>query len=164
MRSTFTIFSNGSIILPSFKFTELHALTLVACSYVLLLKVMGYSLFITFNCAWDDTPWTLNWPDQVVVSIRRDLVIPTYCTMDNAGPDGAIFSLAVVILQRRKDVRCVQFYWTRGYFSKKNDVCNKMLHQVLKYIQICRSRVSFVAFSCLDGWILVQKFAKFDRP
>ena len=40
--------------------------------------------------------------------------------MDNAGPDRAIFkiSLAVVILQRRKVVRCVQFYWTRGYFSK----------------------------------------------
>ena len=40
--------------------------------------------------------------------------------MDNAGPDGAILkiSLAVVILQRRKVVRCVQFYWTRGCFSK----------------------------------------------
>ena len=34
--STFTIFSNGSIILPGFKFTELHALTLVARSYALL--------------------------------------------------------------------------------------------------------------------------------
>ena len=40
--------------------------------------------------------------------------------MDKAGPDGAIFliSFAVVILRRRKVVRCVQFYWTRRYFSK----------------------------------------------
>ena len=30
MRSKFTIFSNGSIISPGFKFTELHALTLAA--------------------------------------------------------------------------------------------------------------------------------------
>ena len=30
MRSTFTIFSNGSIIQPGFKFTELHAPTLAA--------------------------------------------------------------------------------------------------------------------------------------
>ena len=36
MRSTFTIFSNGSIIPPGFKFTELHALTLAAHSYALL--------------------------------------------------------------------------------------------------------------------------------
>ena len=162
MRSTFTIFSNGSMIPPGFKFTELHTLTLVARSYVLLLKVMGYSLFITFNCAWDDTPLTLNWPDQVVVSIRRDLVT-------NILYDGQCrawrshFFIGCCNFTEAKDVRCVQFYWTRGYFSKKNDVCNKMLHQVLKYIQICRSRVSFVAFSCLDGWILVQKFAKFDR-
>ena len=31
-----TIFSNGSIIPPGFKFTELHALTLADCSYALL--------------------------------------------------------------------------------------------------------------------------------
>ena len=31
-----TIFSNGSMIHTSFKFTELHALTLAACSYALL--------------------------------------------------------------------------------------------------------------------------------
>ena len=35
-----TIFSNSSIIPTSFKFTELHALTLVACSYELLLQMM----------------------------------------------------------------------------------------------------------------------------
>jgi len=39
--------------------------------------------------------------------------------MDNAGPDGAILkvSLSVVILQRRKVMKC-QFYWTKSYFSK----------------------------------------------
>ena len=38
--------------------------------------------------------------------------------MVNAGPDGAILKilLAVVILQRRKVVRCLQFYWTEGCF------------------------------------------------
>ena len=36
MRSTFTIFSNSSIIPPGFKFMELHALTLAARSYALL--------------------------------------------------------------------------------------------------------------------------------
>ena len=37
LRIRVTIFSNGSIILPSFKFTELHTLTLAARSYALLL-------------------------------------------------------------------------------------------------------------------------------
>ena len=36
MRSMFIIFSNGSIIPPGFKFTELHAFTLAARSYALL--------------------------------------------------------------------------------------------------------------------------------
>ena len=40
MRSTFTIFSNGSIIPPGFKFTELNALTLAAHSYALLSAVV----------------------------------------------------------------------------------------------------------------------------
>ena len=44
MRSTFTIFSNGSIIPPSFKFTELHALTLAVCSYALL--PLGICIYI----------------------------------------------------------------------------------------------------------------------
>ena len=35
-----TIFSNVSIIPTGFKFTELHALTLAACSYALLMDVM----------------------------------------------------------------------------------------------------------------------------
>ena len=45
----------------------------------------------------------------------------------------------------RKVVRCVQFYWTRGYFSKPNATCNKTLRLVLEYIKNCRSGVSFVA-------------------
>ena len=35
-----TIFSNGSIIPTSFKFMELHALTLAAHSYVLLISYL----------------------------------------------------------------------------------------------------------------------------
>ena len=52
--------------------------------------------------------------------MSEETKLPIYSMMDNAGPDGATskISLAVVILQRRKVVRCVQFYWTRGYFSK----------------------------------------------
>ena len=51
--------------------------------------------------------------------------------MDNAGPDGAILkiSLAVVILQRRKVMRCVQFYWTRGCFSK-TEPCFQKKHSI----------------------------------
>ena len=47
------------------------------------------------------------------MDLKRPL-LPTYCTMDKAGPDGAILWiwLAVVILRRWKVVRCVQFYWT----------------------------------------------------
>ena len=45
MRSTFTIFSNGSIILPGFKFMELHALTLAARPYgVSLIAGMEYGM------------------------------------------------------------------------------------------------------------------------
>ena len=41
MRSTFTIFSNGSIpvIPPGFKFMELHTLTLAGHSYALLCEL-----------------------------------------------------------------------------------------------------------------------------
>ena len=35
-----TIFSNGSIVPLVFKFTELHALTLAACSYALLKTII----------------------------------------------------------------------------------------------------------------------------
>ena len=85
--------------------------------------------------------------------------LPTYCTMDNAEPDWANFwiAFAVVILQRPKVVRCVQFYWTRGYFSKKKDACNKTLCLALEYIENCWFRVLFVIFGCLDGQIWVQQ-------
>ena len=86
--------------------------------------------------------------------------------MDNAGPDGAIFGIAfvVVILQRRKVVKCVQFNGKRAISQKLNDVCNKTLRLALEYVENCRSRVSFVAFSCLDAQILVHKFPKFYHP
>ena len=60
MRSMFTIFSNGSIIPPGFKFTELHALTLAARSYALLLGLLlglfgagneANSLYSSSSCA-----------------------------------------------------------------------------------------------------------------
>ena len=41
MRSTFTIFSNSSIIPPGFKFTELHTLTLATLFYALFTRVYG---------------------------------------------------------------------------------------------------------------------------
>ena len=60
---------------------------------------------------------------KIVFSVygSEETQLPMYCMIDNAGPDVAIFkiSLAALILQRRKVVRCVQFYWTMGYFSKK---------------------------------------------
>ena len=40
LRIVLLFFSNGSIIPPGFKFTELHALTLAARSYVLLLQAI----------------------------------------------------------------------------------------------------------------------------
>ena len=50
MRSMFTIFSNGSIIPPGFKFTELHTLTLAARFYVLLIEYIGFE-----PCVWSNT-------------------------------------------------------------------------------------------------------------
>ena len=60
-------------------------------------------------------------------------------------------------------MRCGQFYWTRGYFSKtERHLQKKMLHLNLEYVKNCSSGVSFVA--CSFGEILVQKITKFDRP
>ena len=86
--------------------------------------------------------------------------------MDNAGPDGAILKilLAVVILQRRKVVRCLQFYWTEGCFSKTERCFQKTLRQALEQVKHCRSGLSLLALGCSAGQILVQKFTKFDRP
>ena len=58
--------------------------------------------------------------------------------MDNAGPDGAIFFSNIVgccnfIEPKSREVSTV--YWTRGYFSKPNDVCNKMLHLALECVK-----------------------------
>ena len=51
-------------------------------------------------------------------------------------------------------MRCVQFYWT----SKKT------LRLALEYVKNCPPGVSFIAFGCSAGQILVQKITKFDRP
>ena len=61
-------------------------------------------------------------------------------------------------------MKCVHFTGKRAISQKLNDVCNKTLRLALEYVENCRSRVPFVAFSCLHGQILVQKFPKFDRP
>ena len=61
-------------------------------------------------------------------------------------------------------MKCVQFTGQRAISQKLNDVWNKTLRLALEYVENCRSRVSFVAFGCLDSQILVQKFPKFDRP
>ena len=54
-----TIFSNGSIILTGFKFTKLHALTLVAHSYALLRtgialsQLLHHSYYhLQYECDW----------------------------------------------------------------------------------------------------------------
>ena len=61
-------------------------------------------------------------------------------------------------------MKCVQFTGQQAISQKLNDICNKTLCLALEYVKNCQSRVSFIAFSCLDGQILVQKFPKFDRP
>ena len=53
MHSTFTIFSNCSIILPGFKFTELHTLTLAAHSYALLWELIARSTYIALKNIWE---------------------------------------------------------------------------------------------------------------
>ena len=55
------------------------------------------------------------------------------------------------------------YSFTGAISQKLNDVCNKMLYLVLKYVENCQSGVLFVAFGCLDGQSLVQQFTKFDR-
>ena len=45
-----TIFSNGSIIPPGFKFTKLHALTLAARSYALLCSPYNYICLYVNHC------------------------------------------------------------------------------------------------------------------
>ena len=82
--------------------------------------------------------------------------------MDNAGPDGAIFwiSFAVVILQRRKVVKCVQFTRQRAISQKLNDVCNKTLRLALEYVENCRSRYRL---SLSVAWIVRFWFKSFQN-
>ena len=77
----------------------------VCCRFGVHLKVTVYSLFVTFNCAcawmifmdFELTPLVLSstfffWT-KIVFSVHgsEETSLPTYCTMDNAGPDGDIF-------------------------------------------------------------------------
>ena len=95
--------------------------------------------------------------------IRRDLVNNVlYNGQCRAWQSHFGVSLAVVILQRQKVMRCVQFYCIWGYSQKPNNAWNKTLHLALEYVQF-RSGVSFAALGCSGGQILVQKFTKFDR-
>ena len=87
--------------------------------------------------------------------------------MDNAGPDGAVLkiSLAVVILQRHKVMRCVQFLLDRGLFLKNRKTLPKKPSvrpsSRLKTVDLdYRSSLS-VAWL---GQILIRKFTKFGRP
>ena len=57
MHSKFTIFSNGSIIPPGFKFTELHTLTLAAHSYAFLFEIIH------------SIPTALSYTDLIISSI-----------------------------------------------------------------------------------------------
>ena len=129
------------------------------------LKSTGHSLCVTFNlaCAWTTHHglWTVVeylfcFKPKIAFRIQRVLVTNVLYNW-NAGPDGAIFwiLLAVVILQRRKLVRCVQFTGQRAISPIPNDICSKTLRLVLEYVENCQSRISFVAFGCLDGQILV---------
>ena len=54
--------------------------------------------------------------------------------MDSAWPDGTI-SFAVVILQRRKVMKCVQVNGQRAISQKLNNVCNKTLHLAFEYVE-----------------------------
>ena len=88
--------------------------------------------------------------------------------MDNAGPDGAFFFFWNIVgccnFTEAKSRGGVYGFTGQGAISQKlNDACNRTLRLPLEYVKICRSGVSFVAFGCLDGQILVRKFTKFDR-
>ena len=52
-------------------------------------------------------------------------------------------------------MKCVQFTGQWAISQNLNDVCNKTLRLALEYVENCRPRVSFIAFSCLDGQILL---------
>ena len=90
----------------------------------------------------------------------EETCLTTYCTMDNAAPDGDIFwiSFAVVILRRWKVVRWVLFYWITDYLSKiERRLQKKTLRLALEYVKNYWSGLSLIALGCSAGQILVQK-------
>ena len=84
-----------------------------------------------FNCAWTWTALYGLWTD----TITNELCHGQCRAWQNLFKK---ISLVVVILQRRR-------------------VCSVL---ALEYVENCRSGVSFVAFCCFDGQILIQKFAQ----
>ena len=56
-----------------------------------------------------------------------------------------------------------RFIGQRTISQKRNDSCSKTLRLAVEYVKNCQSGVLFVALSCLDGQILVQKFTKFNH-
>ena len=93
--------------------------------------------------------------------LKPKIAFIIYCTMDNAGPYGAIFiSLTAVILHGQKVVRCVQFYCTRGYFSKANNACNKMLRLALEYPVRYKLSIWSIIFQFLRWSDFCSKFYK----
>ena len=79
-----------------------------------------------------------------------------YCTIDNAGPDGANF-LNIVgccnYTEAKSREVCTVFL---DYFSKTERHLQKTLHLVLEHVKNCRSGVSLVTLSCSGGQILVH--------
>ena len=66
-----TIFSNGSIILVGFKFTELHALTLATCSYALLATViLGFLDFFVCRYGYQAEPIARWVADRAGIQVR----------------------------------------------------------------------------------------------
>ena len=85
-----------------------------------------------------------------------DLKRPSYQRTDEA----ILILLAVVIFTV---VGTYSFTGQRAISQKPNDICSKTVRLALEYIENCWSGVLSVAFSCLEGQILVQKFTKFDN-
>ena len=61
-------------------------------------------------------------------------------------------------------MRCVQFYWTSGCFSKTERRLQKTSRPALEQVKKCPSGLSLISLGLSAAQILVQKFTKFDRP
>ena len=77
--------------------------------------------------------------------------------MDNAGPDGAILILLVVVIYRGEK-SCTVLLDKGLFLKKKNDICNQTFRLALEHVENRQSWVSFVAIVSLDGQISVQSW------